>query len=63
MANAPTQWEPRHPLMARFHVQHADGRLESGARAFNALWALLQDWRWLARQGRLPGMTALMEGP
>lgn len=48
-------------LMARFHVQHADGRLESGARAFIALWAVLPGWRWLARLGRLPGMTALME--
>jgi demethoxyubiquinone hydroxylase (CLK1/Coq7/Cat5 family) len=48
-------------LMARFHVQHADGRLESGARAFIALWALLPGWRWLARLGRLPGMTPLME--
>lgn len=48
-------------LMARFHVQHADGRLESGARAFIALWAALPGWRWLARLGRLPGMTALME--
>lgn len=48
-------------LMARFHVQHADGRLESGARAFIALWALLPGWRWLARLGRVPGMTPLME--
>jgi len=48
-------------LMARFHVQHADGRLESGARAFIALWAVLPGWRWLARLGRLPGMTRLME--
>ena len=48
-------------LMARFHVQHADGRLESGARAFIALWALLPGWRWLARLGRLPGMAQTME--
>lgn len=48
-------------LMARFHVQHADGRLESGARAFIALWASLPGWRWLARLGRLPGMAHLME--
>lgn len=48
-------------LMARFHVRHADGRLESGARAFMALWAVLPGWRWLARLGRLPGMAALME--
>ncbi len=48
-------------LMARFHVQHVDGRLESGARAFVSLWALLPGWRWLARLGRLPGMLNLME--
>ena len=48
-------------LLARFHVRHADGRLESGARAFIALWERLPYWRWLARLGRLPGMTALME--
>ena len=48
-------------LLARFHVQHADGRLESGARAFIALWERLPYWRWLARLGRLPGMASLME--
>lgn len=48
-------------LLARFHVQHADGRIESGARAFIALWERLPYWRWLARLGRLPGMVSLME--
>ena len=48
-------------LLARFHVQHADGRVESGARAFIALWERLPYWRWLGRLGRLPGMTWLME--
>ena len=48
-------------LLARFHVQHADGRIESGARAFISLWERLPYWRWLARLGRLPGMAALME--
>ncbi len=52
----------REELLARFHVQHADGRLESGARAFLALWARLPGWRWLARFGRLPGAASLMEG-
>ena len=52
----------REQLLARFHVQHADGRLESGARAFLALWATLPGWRWLARLGRLPGVPTLMEG-
>ena len=49
-------------LRARFHVRHADGRLESGARAFLALWATLPGWRWLARLGAVPGAAALMEG-
>ena len=52
----------REQLLARFHVQHADGRVESGARAFLALWATLPGWRWLARLGRVPGVPALMEG-
>ena len=43
-------------------MQHADGRVESGARAFLALWAMLPGWRWLARLGRLPGAPTLMEG-
>jgi predicted DCC family thiol-disulfide oxidoreductase YuxK len=37
---------PRGELLARFHVRHADGRLESGARAFIA---------------RLPGIAGVME--
>jgi demethoxyubiquinone hydroxylase (CLK1/Coq7/Cat5 family) len=49
-------------LRARFHVRHADGRLDSGARAFLALWAALPGWRWLARLGAIPGVPALMEG-
>lgn len=51
----------RSELLARFHVQHADGRIESGARAFIALWERLPYWRWLARFGRLPGVAGLME--
>ena len=52
----------REQLLARFHVQHGDGRVESGARAFLALWATLPGWRWLARLGRVPGAPSLMEG-
>ena len=52
----------REQLLARFHVQHANGRVESGARAFLALWATLPGWRWLARLGRLPGVPTLMDG-
>lgn len=51
----------REALLSRFHVQHADGRFESGARAFLALWACLPYWYWLARLGALPGVTALLE--
>jgi 3-demethoxyubiquinol 3-hydroxylase len=58
--NAPGS--PEHErLLARFHVRQADGEWLSGARAFIALWAELPGWRWLARVGRFPGMTALME--
>ena len=51
----------REQLLARFHVQHSDGRLESGAHAFIALWERLPYWRWLARAARLPGVVGLME--
>jgi len=51
----------RDDLLARFHVQSPDGRLLSGAQAFLALWSALPGWRWLARLGRLPGMTWTME--
>jgi len=51
----------RDALLARFHVQSPDGRLLSGAQAFLALWSALPGWRWLARLGRLPGMTWTME--
>ena len=52
----------REQLLARFHVRHADGRLDSGARAFLTLWASLPGWRVLARLGALPGVPAVMEG-
>lgn len=51
----------RAQLMARFHVQRADGTVFSGAAAFVQLWASLPGWRWLARLARLPGMLWLME--
>lgn len=51
----------RAQLLARFHVQHADGRLESGARAFLALWRHLPGWRWLAKLGSMPGMVWVLE--
>ena len=51
----------REQLLARFHVRGRDGELLSGAQAFLALWAALPGWRWLARVGRLPGATWVME--
>lgn len=51
----------REQLLARFHVRHADGRLDSGARAFLALWATLPGWRVLAWLGALPGVPVAME--
>jgi len=51
----------REQLLTRFHVRHADGRFESGASAFLALWSRLPGWRWLAKLGRIPGMQRVME--
>jgi len=51
----------REQLLARFHVEHSDGRLENGADAFISLWERLPYWRWLARVGRLPGVAGVME--
>lgn len=51
----------RNKLLARFHVQRADGSRLDGAKAFVAMWSRLPGWRWLARLARLPGMLVLME--
>ncbi len=52
----------RAALLARFHVQRADGTRLHGAAAFVPMWGRLPGWRWLARLARLPGMMALLEG-
>ena len=51
----------RAALLARFHVQRADGSRLHGAAAFVAMWARLPGWRWLARLARLPGAMAVLE--
>ncbi|MDX1668207.1 MAG: demethoxyubiquinone hydroxylase family protein [Limnobacter sp.] len=48
-------------LMARFHVQTAQGEMLSGARAFVHVWRLLPGWQWLSRLAAIPGMLWLME--
>ena len=59
-ANLPAHGD-RSAFMARFHVLQADGTVLSGAKAFLALWATLPGWRWLAKMGRLPGVTPSLE--
>lgn len=59
--------DPRDPaerkaLLARFHVEHADGTRLDGAAAFVAMWERLPGWRWLARLARVPGMLVVLEG-
>lgn len=51
----------RAALLARLHVQRADGTRLHGAAAFVAMWGRLPGWRRLAALARLPGMLSLME--
>ncbi len=51
----------RAALLARFHVQRADGSRLDGAAAFVAMWRRLPGWRWLARLAQLPGVLTLLE--
>lgn len=48
-------------LLARFHVQKADGSRLSGAEAFVAMWSRLPGWRVLAWIARRPGMLPVFE--
>lgn len=47
--------------LTRMHVRHEDGRLESGAYAFVAIWDRVPGWRWLARMTRLPGLLPVAD--
>ena len=51
----------REALLARFHVQRADGQLVSGARGFIEVWRQLPGWTWAAQLARIPGIPTLME--
>lgn len=51
----------RDQLLARFHVQRADGSRLDGAPAFVAMWSRLPGWRHLALLARLPGAMLLLE--
>lgn len=60
-AHSPVPPQERARLLARFHVQLADGSRLDGAAAFVAMWARLPGWRWLARAARLPGALPVLE--
>lgn len=60
-AHSPVPPQERARLLARFHVQRADGSRLDGAAAFVAMWARLPGWRWLARVARLPGALPVLE--
>jgi 3-demethoxyubiquinol 3-hydroxylase len=51
----------RQQLMARFHVQLANGQMLSGAAAFVALWECMPGWRWLAALIKNLRLTKLLE--
>lgn len=53
--------QSKEKLMARFHMQTAQGELLSGAAAFVQVWAQLPGWRVLAWLAKVPGMLWLMD--
>ncbi len=47
--------------MARLHVLDREGRMQTGAAAFVALWSVLPYYRWLARLVTNLGLIPLLE--
>jgi ubiquinone biosynthesis monooxygenase Coq7 len=60
-ADAARDAAERAALLARFHVQRADGTRLDGAAPFVAMWQRLPGWRWLARLSRLPGALPVQQ--
>ncbi|MBO6520109.1 MAG: DUF393 domain-containing protein [Rhodospirillales bacterium] len=52
---------PAEMLLARFHVERADGVRLSGAQAFAHVWCELPGWQVIGRIASLPGMVHLLE--
>jgi len=51
----------REILLARFHVQRANGDLVSGALGFIELWRQIPSWRWLGLICGTPGVPSILE--
>ena len=51
----------RTDALARFHVRLPDGTLESGARGFGAVWAVLPGFRWLGTLARSRAAQPMLE--
>ena len=61
VTSATIETSEREALLARFHIQKADGTRLSGARAFIAMWSRLPGWKLLSLFARIPGVTPLLE--
>lgn len=51
----------REAALARFHVRTPDGRLESGAKAFAALWRGLPSFKLLGQIAAAPVISQVLE--
>lgn len=51
----------REKLLARFHVEKADGSRIDGAAAFVAMWDRLPGWHWLGKIAKFPGVLVILE--